>query len=107
MNTNCPECNNDGGLCNFCGAKPRHALTSEMIQKAGEYANKEQRNIFYAEPYEGIKITRVEFKCNICGKWEENETGTIFYKPTICKKCLTEADPYEGKLKMGGKPQVY
>lgn len=54
MNHPCPQCNNDGGFCNFCGNKPPNAITGEILQKAGEFANEEQRKIFYKDqdPYE-------------------------------------------------------
>lgn len=34
-----------------------------------------------------LEIKKVEFKCNIYGEWEINETCINFYKPTLCKDC--------------------
>lgn len=55
MNQSCPECGGDpDAICNFCGNKPPNAITGEIPQKAGEFANEEQRKIFYKDqdPYE-------------------------------------------------------
>ncbi len=43
----------------------------------------EEINIDEVVKQNTVKIIRVEFKCNKCGTWEENETGLDFYKPTL------------------------
>lgn len=88
-NQSCPECHNDGGFCNFCGNKPPNAITGEILQKAGEFANEEQRKIFYKDqdPYEAqgsnLRVHHpVQPKTQV-ERWEEE----IIANEKAIKKC--------------------